>query len=274
MTDHEIAVDVRRLLRDYVETYEQLDILRLFASAGGAALTPDAAAAAAGLRPGGGHRGALAMANQSAAESRDHFHLPLRRVCMASTYPAAGMIAPRVYAHFLATWRGARAGRRPRASLPAWSRSSGWWTPASGRAFDTRRATRRRSRWPSLHAKRRLSRWSSSDRFRSTRPRWRRWRPPSSAPASISVSGRMGTASCACGAQAGTTPALCLVLEVAGPGLLVIKHHRGEDTSKFANVAVLEGDRVRASSTSTRRACRIVRRCSARWWDSSLRPRG
>ena len=43
----------------------------------------------------------------------------------------------------------------------------------------------------------------------------------------------------------GTTralPALCFVLEVATPGLLVIKHHRGEELGKFLNVAVLEGD--------------------------------
>jgi len=44
----------------------------------------------------------------------------------------------------------------------------------------------------------------------------------------------------------GTTrsvPAHSLVLEVAGPGLLVIKHHRG-DGGKFVNVAVLEADRI------------------------------
>ncbi len=45
----------------------------------------------------------------------------------------------------------------------------------------------------------------------------------------------------------GTTrqiPVFCLVLEVAAPGLLVIKHHRGE-TGKFVNVAVLEGDQIK-----------------------------
>lgn len=44
----------------------------------------------------------------------------------------------------------------------------------------------------------------------------------------------------------GTTrvvPSYCLVLEVAGPGLLVIKHHRG-DGGKYVNVAVLEADRI------------------------------
>ncbi|MCU1238210.1 MAG: hypothetical protein JWP63_6177 [Candidatus Solibacter sp.] len=42
-----------------------------------------------------------------------------------------------------------------------------------------------------------------------------------------------------------TLPSLCFVLEVATPGLLVIKHHRGEELGKFLNVAVLEGDRIK-----------------------------
>jgi len=40
-------------------------------------------------------------------------------------------------------------------------------------------------------------------------------------------------------------PALCFVLEVVAPGLLVIKHRREEGVGKFANVAVLEGDRIK-----------------------------
>jgi len=42
-----------------------------------------------------------------------------------------------------------------------------------------------------------------------------------------------------------TIPAYCFVLEVASPGLLVIKHHRGDVSGKFVNVAVLEGDRLK-----------------------------
>jgi hypothetical protein len=42
-----------------------------------------------------------------------------------------------------------------------------------------------------------------------------------------------------------TIPMVCFVLEVAAPGLLVIKHHRGEESGKFVNVAVLEGDQVK-----------------------------
>ena len=46
----------------------------------------------------------------------------------------------------------------------------------------------------------------------------------------------------------GTTsvlPTFCMVIEVAAPGLLVIKHHRGEQYGKFVNIAVLEGDQVK-----------------------------
>lgn len=40
-------------------------------------------------------------------------------------------------------------------------------------------------------------------------------------------------------------PPLCFVLEVVAPGLLVIKHRRGEDSGKFVNVAVLEGEQIK-----------------------------
>lgn len=40
-------------------------------------------------------------------------------------------------------------------------------------------------------------------------------------------------------------PRGCFVLEVVHPGLLVVKHRRGQDVAKYRNVAVLEGDRIR-----------------------------
>jgi Probable sensor domain DACNV len=40
-------------------------------------------------------------------------------------------------------------------------------------------------------------------------------------------------------------PRFCFVLEVIEPGLLVIKYRRGQESSKFVNVAVLKGDRVK-----------------------------
>jgi hypothetical protein len=40
-------------------------------------------------------------------------------------------------------------------------------------------------------------------------------------------------------------PRLCFVLEVAAPGLLVVKHQRGGVLGKFVNVAVIEGDQIK-----------------------------
>lgn len=40
-------------------------------------------------------------------------------------------------------------------------------------------------------------------------------------------------------------PQFCLVLEVAAPGLLVVKQHRGGEHTKFANIAVLEGEQIK-----------------------------
>jgi hypothetical protein len=42
-----------------------------------------------------------------------------------------------------------------------------------------------------------------------------------------------------------TLPALCFVLETVAPGLLVVKHRRGQSAGKFVNVAVLEGDQIK-----------------------------
>ena len=46
----------------------------------------------------------------------------------------------------------------------------------------------------------------------------------------------------------GTTrsiPVFCFVLEVISPGLVVVKHRRADESGKFINVAVLEGDEVK-----------------------------
>jgi len=47
-------------------------------------------------------------------------------------------------------------------------------------------------------------------------------------------------------------PKLCFVLEVAAPGLLVIKHHTGEEAGKFVNLAVLEGDQIKLVDAQAR----------------------
>jgi hypothetical protein len=48
-----------------------------------------------------------------------------------------------------------------------------------------------------------------------------------------------------------TIPPSCMVLEVAAPGLLVVKHQRG-DGGKFVNVAVLEADRIKMIDAGAR----------------------
>jgi hypothetical protein len=40
-------------------------------------------------------------------------------------------------------------------------------------------------------------------------------------------------------------PAHCCVIEVAEPGLVVVKHHRGDALAKYVNVAVLQGDQIK-----------------------------
>jgi hypothetical protein len=40
-------------------------------------------------------------------------------------------------------------------------------------------------------------------------------------------------------------PRSCAVLEVVAPGLLVVKHSRDEESEKFVNVAVLQGDEIK-----------------------------
>ncbi len=49
----------------------------------------------------------------------------------------------------------------------------------------------------------------------------------------------------------GTTraiPTFCFVLEVLGPGLLVVKHRTRDESAKFQNVAVFEGEQVKVVS--------------------------
>ncbi len=58
----------------------------------------------------------------------------------------------------------------------------------------------------------------------------------------------------------GTTrnlPPCCFVLEVVSPGVLVLKHSPNEDSGKFTNVAVLEGNKIKilAQNLRTPRAC-------------------
>ena len=63
-------------------------------------------------------------------------------------------------------------------------------------------------------------------------------------PAFIWASGRSNGELCIWG-TAHNIPTFCFVLEVVEPGLIVVKHHRGEQSGKYVNVAVLEGDQIK-----------------------------
>lgn len=49
-------------------------------------------------------------------------------------------------------------------------------------------------------------------------------------------------------------PKYCFVLEVIAPGLLIVKHSRGDGSGKFVNVAVLEGEEVKIIDQTSPRA--------------------
>jgi hypothetical protein len=58
----------------------------------------------------------------------------------------------------------------------------------------------------------------------------------------------------------GTTrslPCFCFVLEVISPGVLVLKHSPGHDPGKFANVAVLEGDKIKILADHSGTPCNL-----------------
>ena len=101
--------------------------------------------------------------------------------------------------------------------------------------------------------------------MRCRRRRWPRWRRWSSAPASTSGVWAHDGDLCAWGTTH-SIPPIGLVLEVVEPGLLVVKHHRGEKTGKYVNVAVLEGDQVKLVDDDRLEPARLpgARRLAAR----------
>ena len=157
-------------------------------------------------------------------------------------YHAARAIAGRLEAHFAADRGGTRASRAPRG--PTRPSSSRWWTLPSGRACRGRRGTRPRSRSSSFRRTTPSTRCGSPRHCASDRVPSRAWPRPWSGRASTWGSGatRRGLA------VWGTTrevPRFCFVVEVIGPGLLVVKQRLREDSAKFHNVAVLEGDEIK-----------------------------
>jgi hypothetical protein len=163
----------------------------------------------------------------------------------AQSYPAARLVAPTVHSHFEKHLAGARArGRDPIAALPApdaierminatfWAslRREEGYIPKISMAFLPPEQTEH----PMMLA-----------------------RPMPLAPATLTkVAAIVEHAGIHLGVwetngelciwgTAHDIPTFCFVLEVVEPGLIVIKHHRGEQSGKYVNVAVLEGDQIK-----------------------------
>jgi hypothetical protein len=163
------------------------------------------------------------------------------------SYPAARLIAPRVHAHFARHLASARAqSSAPLASLPAFD--------AIERIIDA-------AFWASL---RREEGFVPRISLAYVSPEEAEHPLTFERPLSLSAAGlaRLAPAVERPGIHLGvwpdgngdalhvwgttrTVPTFCFVLEVAAPGLLVVKHHRGEESGKFVNVAVLEGDQIK-----------------------------
>jgi hypothetical protein len=160
-------------------------------------------------------------------------------------YPAAHAIAPRVYAHFARHFDDARA--RGRESLSP---------PPDLEAIEAIIAT---AFWASLRREEgyipRISLAFVAPDAASNPLRFERPLPleaaaltriaPAVEPAGI----HLGVARDASGLSVWGTlralPTLSFVLEVAAPGVLVVKHQRGGEMGKFVNVAVIEGDQIK-----------------------------
>ena len=64
------------------------------------------------------------------------------------------------------------------------------------------------------------------------------------------------------------------MLEVAAPGLLVVKHHSGEEAGKFVNVVLLEGDLIKVIDEYASNEYRSVRNCFPHSWVLPCPPPG
>jgi len=174
----------------------------------------------------------------------------IRSMFQGQGYPAAHAAAPRIHAHFATHLAQARAGRRDRlASLPDvdaiaaiieaafWAslRREEGYVPKISLAFVAPDETIEPLRFaqPLALQAAALTRVA-----------------PAVAPAGI----HLGVSRAADGLSVWGTiralPRLCFVLEVAAPGLLVVKHQRGSIAGKFVNVAVIEGDEIKVIDES------------------------
>jgi hypothetical protein len=160
-------------------------------------------------------------------------------------YPAARALAPRVHPRFARYLEAARsAGGGPFADLPdvdaieAMIETAFWaslrreegYTPLISLAF----VTPDQASHPI-----RFARPMPLDAARLTRV------APAVAPAGVHLGVARSDEGLGVWGTLRTLPRLCFVLEVAGPGLLVLKHQRGSVSGKFVNVAVIEGDQIK-----------------------------
>ena len=160
-------------------------------------------------------------------------------------YPAAHALAPRVYEHFASHIDQARGASRERiASLPdvdaiAAIVETGFWAslrreegyvPRISLAFVGPEETAEplRFAYPLPLDATALTRVA-----------------PAVAPAGIHLGVARANGGLSVWGTLRALPRLCFVLEVAAPGLLVVKHQRGSIAGKFVNVAVIEGDQIK-----------------------------
>lgn len=174
------------------------------------------------------------------------FYNGKRLMLQRQAYPAAHALAPRVYAHFARHLDEARERTRDRlASLPdvdaiaAMIEAAFWaslrreegYVPTISLAFLAPEETEQPLR---------LGQPLPLDPAALTRV------APAVAPAGIHLAvARNGNQELAVWGTVRSLPLLCFVLEVAAPGLLVVKHQRGDVEGKFVNVAVIEGDQIK-----------------------------
>ena len=138
--------------------------------------------------------------------------------------------------------RGRDGASRPRPTPTRSRRSS---TRRSGRACAAKRATSRRSRSRSCRRTRRRIRCCSSGRCRSCPAALVKVAPAVERPGIHLGVCRDGDALCGLGHRPRDSVLCASSSKSTAPGLLVVKHHRGDEAGKFVNVAVLEGDQIK-----------------------------
>jgi len=169
----------------------------------------------------------------------------IARVLQGPAYPAAHLLAPRVHAHFARHLDDARRqSREALASLPD---------------IDAIAAIIETAFWASLRREEgyvpRISLAFCAPDEAAQPLRFEQPLPleagaltrvaPAVAPAGIHLAVSRGADGLSVWGTVRALPRLCFVLEVAAPGLLVVKHQRGGILGKFVNVAVIEGDEIK-----------------------------